>query len=469
MSGGFVLGGSQTLSGSGRVIGDVTAQPGSTIIAGGSPGTLSFSNNLSLNGVTNVFELDSDPSIIGGTGNDLVTVAGNLTLIGVNRIKLAPIGPLDTTTPYTVITYSGTLSGVLANLQAISDNPRYTFSIVDPATTPGSIQVAVTGLPVSLVWKGGQVSNPTAWNLVTPNWFNTGTSLPDVFYAGDSTVFDDSANTNVVTLIGTIQPGNMTVNNNSLAYALGGAGSLVAGSLAKDGIASLIISNSSANTINGGVSIAAGSVIFTNGGGNTFGVGATVAVNGGTLTLANSGINSFNKGLVVANGNVLVANPAANSFGPDILLEGGNLTFNQSVDVTVSAVISNSVPLTAGTLTKNGTNLLTLSGNNGSFDGAVQINSGTIKASNGNALGNANGATTIATGGALDVNAQNLGSKPITVSGSGPAGAGAIINTGAAQNNALGSVTLADNTTVGGTGRFDIRNSPALLSTGGNA
>src|SRR5439155_14309534 len=94
---------------------------------------------------------------------------------------------------------------------------------------------------------------------------------------------------------------------------------------------------------------------------------------------------------------------------------------------------SDLVPSVAGALAKNGANILTLSGNSANFDGGIQVNSGTLKTSNGNALGNANGATTIASGAALDVNGQNLGGEPITVSGSGPTGNGAMINTGAAQ------------------------------------
>src|SRR5207249_11078530 len=305
---------------------------------------------------------------------------------------------------------------------------------------------------------------PTAWDHTTPNWFNTSSAAQDIFYTGDTTLLDDTANTHIVTLIGTIQPGSVAVNNNAAAYAVGGAGTLVAGSLVKDGTAALVFSNSAANTVNGGVDIHAGSVTFANSGGNTFGIGAPVTVSDASLTFANGGTNTFGQGLIVTNSTVLVANPAANSYGPSITLDPGTLTLNQSVDATIGAVISNSVALAGGTLTKNNTNLLTLSANNGNFDGPIQVNGGTLKTSNGNALGNANGGTTIAAGATLDVNAQNLGSEPVTVGGNGATTNGAIINTGAGQNNALGSVTLTGDTTFGGTGRWDIRNSPAILS-----
>lgn len=467
LSGGFTLLGSQTLSGSGAVIGDVSANPGTIIILGTSPGTLTFSNNLTLNSVTNVIELGSDPTQIGNNVNDLIAVSSNLTLSGVSTIKISPLGPLDTTTPYTIVVYSNILSGTLANLQVTSDNPRYTFSVVDPATTPGAIKIVASGNPVLLVWQGGQPVNPTAWDYATVNWLNISTANPDLFYGGDTTVFNDTASTNAVQLIGIIQPGTMVVSNNALSYALGGAGLLNAGSLTKQGAASLIISNSAANTISSAMTIDAGSLTFANAGANTFGSGAPVTVNSGSLTLGNSAGNTFNKGLTLNAGTTLVANAAANTFGPDILLNSGTLTFNQPLDVTVSTVISNAVPLTAGLLVKQGANMLTLSGNNTGFDGSIQINAGTLKTSNGNALGNANGTTTIANGATLDVNGQNLNGEPVVVSGSGVGGNGAIINTGGGQNNALGSVTLTDNTTFGGTGRWDVRNLPALFSTGG--
>ena len=74
----------------------------------------------------------------------------------------------------------------------------------------------------------------------------------------------------------------------------------------------------------------------------------------------------------------------------------------------------------------------------------------------------------ISDGATLDVNGQNLSLEPVTVSGSGASGNGAIISSGAQQLNALVTVNLAGDTTFGGTGRWDIRGAGAALSTGGN-
>jgi autotransporter-associated beta strand protein len=88
------------------------------------------------------------------------------------------------------------------------------------------------------------------------------------------------------------------------------------------------------------------------------------------------------------------------------------------------------------------------------------------------ALGSVNGGTVIADGATLDVNGYNLKSEPVTVSGAGVNGEGAIVeNTGDPAFHSPGGanlayVTLAGDTTFGGTGRLDFRSNP---SSGTNA
>jgi autotransporter-associated beta strand protein len=108
-------------------------------------------------------------------------------------------------------------------------------------------------------------------------------------------------------------------------------------------------------------------------------------------------------------------------------------------------------------LTKTGNGTLTV-GNTGGNDyaGPVTIPAGVLKAGVATALGATNGATLITNTGALDVGGLSLANEPIIVSGSG-SGTGAILNSGAAQLSALQCVTLAGDTTFGGTNRWDIR------------
>jgi autotransporter-associated beta strand protein len=447
VSGGFVLGGSQTLSGSGAVVGDVSANAGANLVPGTSPGTLTFSNNLTLNSVTNVIELGSDPTQVGNNANDLIAVSSNLTLNGVTTLRIQPIGPLSGALPYTVMTYSNTLTGGLANLQVTSTNPRYFFSVVDPVSTPGSIQVSVSGVPTTLVWRGGTAGNPNAWDATTSNWLNGASS--DTFFSGDSVQFDDTATTNLVSIVGTELPGLVAVNNSSLAYTLAGAGGLSAGSLIKQNSGALVIGNGTNNAFSAGMTISDGPVSFANNGVNTFGLAGPVTLNSGSL---------------------LFSNPSNNLFG-GVVINGGTLTFNQQLNGTVSTAISNTTPSVAGTLVQASPTILTLSGNNTNFDGPIVVSGGILKAANANALGNNSGATTVANGATLDINGTSLYNPgdDIIISGFGLSNTGAVINTGAAQQNAIRSLILSNNASIAAWGnRWDIRGPGGSGSFSGN-
>jgi autotransporter-associated beta strand protein len=422
----LTLGGGQTLSGSGTVLGSLATSSGTTLVPGNSLGTLTVSRDLTLNSVTNLFELGGDPTQIGNGANDLIAVGGNLNLSGLSTIKVTPLAPLNTSTPYTLITYSNALSGGLGNLRAVSTNPRYVLTL---SSAPNAIQLSASGLPVSLVWHGGQSGNPSLWDTgATANWLNTGS--PDVFFAGDSVIFDDTSLTNQISVPGNVLPGDISVNNNSLNYTVSGTGGLIAGSLDKEG--------------------------------------------SGSFTLANTGTNLFSLGVTNNAGTLAVTGSTNFSALEGIQLNAGTLALSPPADMTLSSVVSDNGG-GAGTLQKQGTNLLYLTGNNSNYNGAMLVSGGILRPRIANSLGVStfNGVT-VASGGTLDVNGQNLGLKPVTAIGAGAGGLGAIYNSGAGQNNALNNLTLTGDTTFGGTGRWDLRNQTingtpynATLSTGG--
>jgi autotransporter-associated beta strand protein len=117
-------------------------------------------------------------------------------------------------------------------------------------------------------------------------------------------------------------------------------------------------------------------------------------------------------------------------------------------------------------IVKEGAGTLTL-GTANDFTGVVTVLGGILKANNAAALGAASGNTIVTNGGTLDVNSQNLSTEPVTVSGAGVGGNGAIINSGPQQTTALKLVTLAGDVTFGGIGRWDIRGGSASLLTSG--
>jgi hypothetical protein len=111
VSGGFRLSGTQTLQRSGGIRGAFIQDPGATLSPGGNSlsGTLAYSNSLTLSGGGNlVFDLSNNPSQVGGT-NDLITVAGNLTLAGTNDVMINPLNCDLATGVYRLFNYSGSL------------------------------------------------------------------------------------------------------------------------------------------------------------------------------------------------------------------------------------------------------------------------------------------------------------------------------------------------------------------------
>ncbi|TAK93938.1 MAG: hypothetical protein EPO07_17505, partial [Verrucomicrobia bacterium] len=284
-----------------------------------------------------------------------------------------------------------------------------------------SVDLIVTNCIVPdafLTWNGDVSGN---WDTATANWKNN--VGPGLTYAqGNAVVFNDSASgaTNV-NLDLTLSPSSVVVSNNAKPFTFGGLGQLSgAMSLTKQGAGTLVLAHGGDNDFTGGMYVSGGTLQIGDGGG------------GGNLP----------------NGSVV---------------NNATLIFDQSDDATVGAVISGS-----GAVIQDGPNVLTLSGAN-TFTGSLTIRDGVVRAGNTAALGAAGTATVVTNTGALDVNGLNLTAEPVTISGAGFEGAGAIVNSGAQQISALRTVTLAGDATIGGTNRWDIRNTggTASLMTGG--
>jgi autotransporter-associated beta strand protein len=223
-----------------------------------------------------------------------------------------------------------------------------------------------------------------------------------------------------------------------------------AGGVTKFGSAALRLNAS--NTFTGGLTIDVGPVILGNAG----------ALNSTTPNAVSFGADSV--GALTLNGNSVTVSGLSTSatvgspFVENKSATAATLTVNNSSDNTYAGLLQDSAGGGALSLTKSGAGALTLSGAN-TFTGATTINAGTLVLGNANALGATAGGTSVA-GGTLDLGGQSVGAEPLTISGAGVGGNGALVNSSAAAASLAGTVTVnLPLTTVGGSGNITLSGS----------
>ncbi len=405
VTGGFTLAGTQTLRGSGHVVGNVTTSAGSVLNPGINQGTLHFdnapsqTNTLSLVGGTKLnFDLSSTPA----GPKDLIAVEGNLSLAGTSNLVINYLDGFLTNGTYQLFTYGGSLSGngsnISAPLPAIANESRLVYTVKtgnDAGGTANQVNLIVSGLQ-NYTWRNSVASYDWELHGAAINWNST----DGLFYNMDSVTFDNTgANAFSVNLAASVSPLNLTFTNNAgHNYTFEGYGDLQ--------------------------------------------VISTLAVTGtGKATIANYA--------------------TTNTFGA-IDLASGTLAFAQpyGYDYTLTTPVTGTAELR-----QEGTNVLTLGVDNSAFAGTISIaNGGTIKAGADNALGGAGTVVNIEDGGTLDVNALNLGDTVVHVQGAGVGGyVGAITNTnigGGYQFQALKNVVVTGSSVTfdnSGSDEYDIR------------
>jgi autotransporter-associated beta strand protein len=129
-----------------------------------------------------------------------------------------------------------------------------------------------------------------------------------------------------------------------------------------------------------------------------------------------------------------------------------------SVGPGITATISTTLNGTDG-MAKTGAGTLTLASANG-YSGGTTLSGGILRAGNGSALGASGSAISVAAGGTLDFNGQQLDgyTQNIQIAGSGSdAALGALGNGGGQNLNAIRGITLTGDASIGGNGgRWDI-------------
>jgi fibronectin-binding autotransporter adhesin len=435
--------------------GSISNAPGTTVTGNygaGSTGPVTINGTLAPGGVNSGGIFNSGALTINtnatllldiGSSSDQIVANGSLTVNGTNTVFMVPqVGTLASGGTTVILTYTGAALPHSATNQFVVTNalPGYVFALVDPQLTAGSpnnLVITNVHVPVVQYWKGGSAPSPSQWDYTTLNWYSNTFGGPlDTFSVGDQAVFQDGATTSTVSLTnGSLEPVQVKFNAGSTTYTLNGHGYLTGPmQMLVNGGSPVIIANSgNSNDFTGGVTVSAGSLQLGNG-----------DTNG---TLGSGGITNFST--------------------------AGPLIFNRTDTLT----LSNMINWNGNSINQIGSGITVLAGNCTNVQCAVNVNNGTLRIATSNPITNNFANLTVASGATLDLyNGQaNLQQLPVTVSGSGVGGNGAIINgstSGSAAVNA-NQYTLVGNTTFGGTGRLDIRdentssNNPSI-STGGN-
>ena len=171
----------------------------------------------------------------------------------------------------------------------------------------------------------------------------------------------------------------------------------------------------------------------------------------GTLTLASN--NTFGGGTTITAGTLQIGNGGTTgTLGLGTVTNDAALVFNRSNDFTVNNVIIGS-----GTLTKQGTGGVTLTGAN-SYAGATMINAGTLAVANATALGTTANGTTVADGATLAFSTTGTIAEAINFRGTGANGVGAL--------NALASVNLDGNMVLEADGLVSVQNAQLIRFRG---
>jgi autotransporter-associated beta strand protein len=432
----------QTLQGNGTVIGFLASLLGATIMPGtnaASIGALAVSNNVTLLGT---LQLKVDA---GNNTNDTFT-ANAFTYGGALVVTNLSATPLSLGASFTIFTgtnYTGAFSSVLP----VAAGPRLVWN-TNRLTVDGTL---VVGYPAGDTWDGTVNGN---WDTTTTNWWNSANETN--FSLGDPVTFDDTlTGTTNVTFAATATPVSVLFNNSQSNYTFSGSGKL--------------------SGITGINKFGTGTVTFTETGGDDFTGG--LRVNSGTLVLDWANALCSGGTFIASGANVRVGQNDANGSLPSgNLTNNGTLLLNRSVNFTLANVIFG-----PGALIQSNANITTLSANNLNWNGKAIVAQGTLRLGVVNALGSGTNVLIIVSNNAtLDVNGV-AGTNTVTATGGGVGGLGAVVNNSLTTQAfpALAFLTLAGNTTIGGTNRWDLRPASASpdtlsptfagLSTGGQA
>lgn len=453
--------GALTLSGSlTGFTGTLNATAGSTALGGNFGGTLNSSGTSSLSGestVTGNLTLGGGTLTVNAATAAALGTSGNLTLTGTTAVALSA-SPASTA-PFTILSYSGTLTGGAANLTASGAYRTPTF---DSTTTPGVVTMAVGS--ETRTWTG---TAGTAWDAnVSANWAEG----DQKFFQVDAVKFGNTG-AGTVAITGVLNPKSIVIDSTADYNFTAAANNLIAGSagLTKSGSGTATLAG--VNTFTGGINITAGTL--KSAGNQALGANNQVitVASGGALDLNGNNTANRDYAAVISGTGVGGTGAITNS------IAGANTSGFSKITLAADASIGGAGrfdlrPVTAGTgvldlagftLTKSGANAVSLVDSSSTAAGSITVTQGQLGLTRSTVSGA--GSINVLSGTTLLFENNTSGSvtKNITADGSTIRNQGAVFTVGSNLTlaNAVTTDTLTDLTFTG-----SVSGSGTLTKTG---
>ena len=325
--------------------------------------------------------------------NDILNVTGSLTLIG-NPILNLTLSGLKPSGVYRLINYSGTIQdGGSFNLVPPAGSTE-TFQL--DTSTPGQVNLIVTGTILNLTWVGDGSANN--WDTTSPNWTGDSNTYSSV---GDNVTFNDSGSSVPdINVTAPVTPNSMTVSNTAEQYIFDGSSITTSGTLTKDGTNELDFT-SSGNNFSGSIIIKSGIVsVGVGGSSGNLGTGqitnngvlqvnksstgaafsapisgsGSLNITGGGASVAISATNSYSGGTTIGGGcQLTISTSSALGSGAATVLIGGRLGVTSLVG---SMTVTNPVVVSGDYVSPGGALYVNTSGNNVTWSGPITIGTG---------------------------------------------------------------------------------------------
>ena len=382
--------------------------------------------------------------------------------------------------------YTYNASWVQLNISGLSSVAAIKFSFGSQENNGvGYAELAVLGTGTSLgpliTWTGA--ANGT-WDSSTTNWVVTGTSTPSAFSDKSAVTFDSTGANRNITVSGTsagssVKSGPINFTNDAAhSYTFSG------GAIDTTGVGTagnLSVSGGGSVTFNNSLNLGIGNITLSNGilvlnAANT--IAGSTTVTSGTLQIGNN--TALGSSALVVNGgmvdfspdpgSILTVNSLAGSGGRVLIGSLQSLGIGGTTSTAYAGTIAQAPGTTGGSLYKQGTGTLTLSGTS-AYDGGTEISAGKLLVTNnigsatgpgnviidsGAALGGSGIITGLVTttGGTLAPNVSGSVTSTLTLSG-GLNATSAVFSFNFGAANASDKI-ITTNLTLGGTETLNV-------------